>query len=109
MNSQPAAAGWWSGWRWRSPCSVPSTRASMVARSTWVMLGSGAFWRQCWSSLKPVAANGGRLPQRAHTTLYSYLSWLRTVLAAGGLGVHRRSGGYLLPIASEAAASRSRL
>jgi len=21
------------------------------------MLGSGAFWRQCWSSLKPVAAN----------------------------------------------------
>jgi hypothetical protein len=65
---------------------------------------------------KPVAADvllfrvwGDRLPQRAHTTLYSYLSWLRTVLAAGGLGVHRRSGGYLLPIASEAAASRSRL
>jgi len=42
---------------------------------------------------------GDRPPQRARGTLYSYLSRLRQVLAdAGGPGIARRPGGYLITV-----------
>jgi DNA-binding winged helix-turn-helix (wHTH) protein len=44
-----------------------------------------------------------RLPQRARETLYSYLSRLRQVLAGcDGVGVVRRSGGYVLTVDPQA-------
>jgi DNA-binding SARP family transcriptional activator/tetratricopeptide (TPR) repeat protein len=39
---------------------------------------------------------GHRIPHRAKETLRSYLSRLRRVLAAGGVGIPRRSSGYVL-------------
>ncbi|WP_020667214.1 AfsR/SARP family transcriptional regulator [Amycolatopsis nigrescens] len=59
---------------------------------------------------KPVSADqlleriwGDRLPHRARGTLYSYLSRLRQVLeSAEGVGIIRRSGGYVLVIEPEA-------
>ena len=46
---------------------------------------------------------GEHQPQSARSTLYGYLSRLRRILtAAGGQGVVRHSGGYLIPVDADA-------